>query len=342
MMNVVLGSLGIAAAEESVYRYLIGRSHASAAYIATGTGLSAAQVDAALTVLLSRRFVTEVAGDPGEYAAIRPDEAYEPLLRERQHELDTARTTVERMLAEYRAVPRAGSVHDVLEIVEGQEAAGRRFDQLYDAAQRSHESFVKAPLLVRGVDTEHEPFRSDGVYRVVYDPDALSVPGMVAAVAEDIAGGEEARAAPVPLKMALFDRERAFLPISQWRTGNEPVALIVHGSELAAALGALFDAVWTQAEPLQLTPDGLAPGDDPNRPAGDDMVLLSLLRAGLTDEAIARQTGTSSRTVSRRIRRLMDLTGTESRFQLGVRAVERGWLDGRAPQAAGPKRYSSS
>jgi DNA-binding NarL/FixJ family response regulator len=61
---------------------------------------------------------------------------------------------------------------------------------------------------------------------------------------------------------------------------------------------------------------------------------LSLLRAGLTDEAIARQTGTSPRTIGRRVRRLMDLTGTETRFQLGVRALEHGWLDLRGDGAA--------
>lgn len=320
----VLGPIGFNAAEEAAYRYLVGRPQATVDQVAAGAGLDPVAAVAALDGLHERRLVERSTADPSLHQAVRPDEAFEPLLRDRQHEVDSARTAVERLLAEFRAVPRGGSVADILEIVEGRSAADRRFGQLYDSTRRSNESFVKPPLLVRGVETEHEPFRSSVSYKVVYDPAALSLPGMVPVVAEDIEGGEQARTCAVPLKMALFDRERAFLPISPWRAGSEPVAMIVHGSALADALGALFDAVWAQASPLRLSADGLE--EDPNRPAADDLLLLELLRAGLTDEAIARQTGTSVRTVGRRVRHLMDLTGTGTRFQLGVRALERGWF----------------
>lgn len=325
----MLEPLGVDPVEEKVYRGLVGRSHATLEQIVEDTGLAAIQVRRALSALRRRRFV-ECSGAEDRYAAVRPDEAYEPLLRERQHELDTARTTVERMLAEYRAVPRAGSVHDVLEIVEGQESARNRFEQLHGSTRGSNESFVKPPLLVHAVETDREPLRTDIRYRVVYDPEALGLPGMVAAVAGDIAAGEQARTAPVPLKMVLFDRARVFLPISQWRADSQPVAMIVHGSALTEAIAALFDATWSQAQPLQLTSESIGRGD-PDRPDVDDLRLLSLLRAGLTDEAIARQTDSSPRTVGRRVRRLMDLTDTNTRFQLGVRALERGWLESPDP-----------
>ena len=47
---------------------------------------------------------------------------------------------------------------------------------------------------------------------------------------------------------------------------------------------------------------------------------------GLTDEAVAAHLGTSLRTVQRRVRRLMELTGGRTRMQLGFHVARLGWL----------------
>lgn len=83
--------------------------------------------------------------------------------------------------------------------------------------------------------------------------------------------------------------------------------------------------------------DLLAPSEPARRPslrrlkdegvlAESDRELLALLGIGLKDEAIARRMRIGSRTVQRRIRRLMDMTGVRTRFQVGVEAARRGWL----------------
>ncbi|MDP9611903.1 MULTISPECIES: LuxR C-terminal-related transcriptional regulator [Streptomyces] len=46
----------------------------------------------------------------------------------------------------------------------------------------------------------------------------------------------------------------------------------------------------------------------------------------LTDSAVARQLGMSDRTVRRVVAQLMERLGAQSRFEAGVRAVERGWI----------------
>ncbi|MFB7223608.1 helix-turn-helix domain-containing protein [Streptomyces sp. NPDC056227] len=51
-----------------------------------------------------------------------------------------------------------------------------------------------------------------------------------------------------------------------------------------------------------------------------------LLLAGYTDAAVAARLGISLRTMQRRVRRLMDLAGTDSRVLLGWHARDRGWL----------------
>jgi DNA-binding NarL/FixJ family response regulator len=64
-------------------------------------------------------------------------------------------------------------------------------------------------------------------------------------------------------------------------------------------------------------------GDEPD---GDTRNLLTLLAAGLTDDAIARSLGWSSRTTQRRLQRLMITLGASTRFQAALLATRRGWV----------------
>jgi DNA-binding NarL/FixJ family response regulator len=61
-------------------------------------------------------------------------------------------------------------------------------------------------------------------------------------------------------------------------------------------------------------------------PSPEDMRLLALLLSGYTDEAIAARLDVGARTVQRRIRDLIELTGVRTRLQLVWFATRRGWL----------------
>lgn len=54
----------------------------------------------------------------------------------------------------------------------------------------------------------------------------------------------------------------------------------------------------------------------------DAKEILSLMSAGLTDDAIARRLGVSSRTVARRVGSLMAALNINTRFQLGIKAQQ--------------------
>jgi DNA-binding NarL/FixJ family response regulator len=62
----------------------------------------------------------------------------------------------------------------------------------------------------------------------------------------------------------------------------------------------------------------------------DQGELITFLAQGLTDEAIGKRLGISSRTVRRRVAEITALLGARSRFQAGARAAEAGWLEGQA------------
>ncbi|GGU51667.1 helix-turn-helix transcriptional regulator [Lentzea flava] len=170
---------------------------------------------------------------------------------------------------------------------------------------------AQPPALARGVG-----------YRVVYDSSLLQTELGFASVQESIAVGEQARAFPgVPLKLVIADSDRALIAVPTV-TGGNVVALLIHPSVLLSALIELFEAFWRMA--VSITPGSQQ--DSHEEPTTATRRLMALLSAGLTDESIARELGVSERTVHRRVSRLQQLLGAQTRFQLGVQASRRGWL----------------
>jgi DNA-binding CsgD family transcriptional regulator len=140
------------------------------------------------------------------------------------------------------------------------------------------------------------------------------------------AAGEEIRIADaLPVKLLIVDREHALMPLTQMLPAPGAAdgetagagALLVREKGLLLALVALFEAEWRRASAVAGTPalDEL------------DARIVSLLMTGLTDEAVAAHLGTSLRTVQRRVRHLMEVTGGRTRMQLGFHVARLGWLD---------------
>jgi hypothetical protein len=84
---------------------------------------------------------------------------------------------------------------------------------------------------------------------------------------------------------------------------------------------ALFAAAWEAAA----DPGSYLRGDVPEL-GPQAQAILRALGAGLTDEAAARQLGTSLRTYRRRVAELMTALEAGSRFQAGLRAGELGLM----------------
>ncbi|SDF95457.1 regulatory protein, luxR family [Lentzea fradiae] len=170
---------------------------------------------------------------------------------------------------------------------------------------------AQPPALARGV-----------AYRVVYSCEVLGTEPGFASVQQSIAAGEQARTFPdVPLKLVIADSDRALIAVPTV-TGGNVVALLIHPSVLLSALIELFEAFWRMG--VAVTPVGPAAADE--EPTTETRKLMALLSAGLTDESIARELGVSERTVHRRVSRLQQLLGAQTRFQLGVQASRHGWL----------------
>lgn len=181
--------------------------------------------------------------------------------------------------------------------------------------------YAAAQRQVTAAEVEH--LRRGVRARVIYDRSALEEPGQLAALQELSELGEDARLLEnLPMKMMLVDRRRAIVPLSDVEPGVHSVALI-DTSPLLRALVALFEALWQTAIPFSTHK-----GNSNAKPSFDpaSRSLLTLLAAGLKDEAIAHQLGVSRRTVQRRLRLLMDSLGVQSRRQIVLQAARRGYL----------------
>ena len=117
----------------------------------------------------------------------------------------------------------------------------------------------------------------------------------------------------------MFDREVAILP--QDPENSRLGAIQVSGPGVMAAMTALFEQIWATATPFgterQRTEDGCT---------AQRREILRLLAQGLTDEVVGKRLGLGVRTVRRMMADISERLEARSRFEIGVKASERGWL----------------
>jgi sugar-specific transcriptional regulator TrmB/DNA-binding CsgD family transcriptional regulator len=322
----VLRPAGLRPAEEATYLVLVRQGTASVAQLAERAKLTVAQVRRAVSALEREGFVHRTPPPQDRVVPVPPELAVEQLIRRRQEELERTREAAHRLAAEAHSRSSNRRTEELIEIVSGRSAVGRAFDRVQRTARREVRVLVAPPYAdPTAVNRTQLDREAAGVtYRAVYDVTALDDPAIARNVSTHVRSGEHARLAEsLPTKLAVADRELALLPLA-WTTSAHDAALLVHPCGLLDALVALFETVWVQATPLVMT-DATAPSAEAAISA-DDRHLLSLLVAGLTDEAAGARLGVSRRTVVRRVQHLMERTGSRSRLQLGWQARERGWL----------------
>jgi predicted transcriptional regulator len=359
----MLEPLGVPQGAEDVYRALLKHGPATETRLADLVRGDRARVAAALADLTALALVRADPGRPGWWCAESPEVTLASLvvqrqeaLLERQRELDRAQgTVVELMRLSRQRVP---GTEGAVELCPDPETARRRCAHLARTAEESVLALVRlrcpdaedgaagaagaagspervdtagAPRPAAGLDARDDltadpaelaALLTRGVaVQVVHERSALLPSGRFEQLRDAVSTGAQLRTLPaLPLRLSVYDRANAVVRLDDDAT---PAALFVHRSELVDGLVTLFDLLWERAVPVPAAAE-----DDPARDRGAefDDVLVALLAAGFKDESIARHLGISASTVTRRMSRLMDLTGTSTRFQLGMQAVRRGWI----------------
>ncbi|MER5767174.1 helix-turn-helix domain-containing protein [Streptomyces sp. NPDC001985] len=306
----MLGAIGLDARQESAYRALVALGAAEVADLAHRLALPETDTERALRRLEQQGLAARSSAGAGRWVAAPPGVALGALLSRQRQELERAEVAATALAEEYRAEAAGTAVHDLVEVVTGASAVAHRSAQLRLGAADE----VCALVTAAGAWPDPPP----GVAcRVVAERDALP--------AGPPAPGGRGRVRVVdrvPSALLVVDRALAMIPLTP--RDAEPAALVVHGCGLLESLLGLFEAVWREALPLRPTPGGYE--ETAAGPDATDLEILSLLLAGMTDARVAKRLDLGLRTVQRRVKGLMELTGVTTRLQLGWHAYARGWV----------------
>lgn len=322
----MLDGVGLGEAEDLAYRALLRSPSLTVKELSELVELPIPLLRKAIDGLLTVGLADAIEGSPAHYTAIDPRIAIPAAVRSKQAALERTSSAISGYAAEFHERLLRSEPERLVEVLDGPTAIGERLSTLLRTAEREVLAFDEPPYVAAEPwdNPDERDMLTRGVAaRAVYAAEVLDVPERLADM-EVLAGlGEQARVVPkVPLKMVLVDGRTAIIPLSARAESARTTAVVVWESRLCDALVELFEATWARGTPVfgprkRKPAKGITPAD---------AELLTLLNAGMKDEAMARQLGLSERTVRRKIADLLTRLDATSRFQAGAQAVRRKWI----------------
>lgn len=326
----MIEGLGLTTTEWLLYRELLWNPRASLAELAKALGGEATTLEADLTRLEILGLVVESNSAPSRLRPVYPQVGLQRILHERlnehdeeSHRLRSLDEEIAQFTDEFFAHRRDYEVSLLNEISDPAEMTSRVNELTRDAREEilSFVTHTVAPASLEQARRGDRELLDRGVRaRVIYLASALSDEPTREYLHWLEGEGAFVRVAPsLPIRMIIFDGAAAVVSRRALDPGHG--ALIVQSPGLIAALVSLFEAYWTHADAL--TANGIPAGSAPTRVEQD---ILALLAQGMKDDAIAHRLDLSVRSVRRVLNQLYERTGSESRFELGVKATRFGWL----------------
>ncbi|MGW0771827.1 LuxR C-terminal-related transcriptional regulator [Streptomyces sp. NPDC002676] len=331
----MLTTLGLDAASEAVYRAMLAHPHEGVAALSKRLGLTATEIRQSLDMLSELALIRPSCDQHGAFHAVSPDVGLELLMARQREELaaqqqriEASRVAAAQLIAEFAHLHPSISRPGVDQMV-GLDEIRDRIAALARHLRTEIMTFAPGgghkPESIEASKPHDQNLLERGIrMRTVYLDSVRNDQRTVAYVnwlAER--GGEVRTVGSLPIRMILFDRATAVIPVSSDDTAAG--AVVLTGEGMLTALCALFENVWVGAQPLSR----VAARDDRGLSA-QNATVVRLLAEGYTDEAIAKRLGVSPRTARRLATELMERLGARSRFEAGVRAVQQGWLPSQA------------
>ncbi|MFI7357064.1 hypothetical protein ACIBTP_24380 [Streptomyces avidinii] len=303
------------------------------------------------------RPVIHTAPDPADLLRVLIQRR-QALLHQESADLKSLRSYADRLA--HRLPPQPPTPPEPLagiEILTGAEAVGTRLDAMLDAAETEVlilDRTARAPEAAPGGEEAGEAREAGAAggageagevvrerirrllargvaVRTVTDRRGTDFPDRAKELIALTRLGLQARIGRcLPTDLVLVDRRTCLLPPPPGNDDGSGGAALVFGESLLhrAALP-LFESLWARATPV----------GSPGSPlTSDERELLGLLASGLKDETIARRLGVHVHTARRRITRMLEELGADTRFQAGVQAAIRGWLQPRPESDADQQR----
>ncbi|MFD4410133.1 LuxR C-terminal-related transcriptional regulator [Streptomyces sp. NPDC058476] len=330
----MLAVLGLDEQAESVYRLMLTRRQWGVAEFADHLGLSEHDVRRALDRLAELRLLRESAQAQGALRPVSPKVGLGMLLQRQedallrwQQQLAEGQEAALRLADELSDSGGEDGSHGV-ELLEGLDAIQMRLEELAHGCSSECLSLMpggaQSAVSLEASRPLDEALMARGVSVLTLYQDSVRNDRPTLTYARWLTehGGEVRTAAVLPVRMVMFDRRVALLPVDPENTKRG--ALQVTGPGLVGPLVQLFDQTWSRSAPFGTPRDGESGEGEPTK---QEAALLGLLAQGLTDELAARRLGLGVRTVRRTMADLMGRLGARSRFEAGVRAARREWVD---------------
>ncbi|MFF9052458.1 hypothetical protein ACF09Z_15050 [Streptomyces erythrochromogenes] len=291
------------------------------------------------------RATTHAADDPA--AVLRTlIQRRQALLHRESAELRSLRSYADRLAHELPPTPSLPPGPPAgVEVLTGTEAVAARLDAMLDSAETEVLVLGRSALTTSGSagageagdagEADADRIRSllaRGVaVRAVTDRRGSDFPEWARELVALTRLGLQARIGPhLPTGLVLVDRRTCLLPTPPSDdAGADGAALVFGDSLLHCAALPLFESLWARATPV---------GSPVSPLSAEQGELLGLLASGLKDETIARRLGVHVHTARRRITRMLEELDADTRFQAGVQAAIRGWLQPHPAEPQGAPR----
>jgi DNA-binding CsgD family transcriptional regulator len=303
-----------------VYTTLITQPHAALEQVVAAVALPESRVLEILDALCAQGLITRHGDAAPTWEAEAPSQRIDDAL-------DLARKTSRQLSNTHWMARRGTDRYPGIEVIRDQNLIRAQYRTMITMATREVRSLNRPPFLTAGDDTEVDgqitdqqtSLRSGVEYKAIWWEGLFDHPDASRAALATMAEGEQARIlTDLPMKLLISDDQRAMLPLDPSDL-TDGATLVIHPSGLLTALNALFDTLWGLAIPIS---------DSARMPelGEQETAILTMLVAGVSDDAIARRLGISRRTVVRHTAVLFERLGARTRFQAGAQAVRRGWL----------------
>ncbi|MEU2430672.1 helix-turn-helix transcriptional regulator [Streptomyces sp. NPDC007861] len=330
----MLTTLGLNAVAEAVYRAMLMHPRAGVAELAAAVGEHESTLRNALDTLSELSLVRPSADDTGRLRPVSPEIGMEILMARQQAELaaqqqrvEASRAAAAQLISEYTDLRPAAERPGVEQLVGLDEIRDRLATLTREVTDEVMAFAPDGPQTAANMAASrplNEQLLGRGIrMRTVYlDSVRTNRPTVEHANWLTEHGGQVRTVPSLPTRMIITDRSTALIPVSSDNTAAG--AVVLTGQGMLTALCALFETTWSTAQPL---------GDDipvdRHGLTGQQATVIRLLAEGHTDETIAKRLGVSHRTARRIASELMERAGARSRFELGARCVQNGWLPAR-------------
>ncbi len=327
----MLEPLGVDEATFAVYHALLSHPDSTPEQIAALVDRSTAEVQELMDQLRRLELLVPTWTNPEGEHAVHPRVGLTGLAERRRTELNKAlgelkeaEASAEVIAEQYNELLTSRSSGDV-EVLKGRANASRRIEELALKTKETSWGLVPAhfddavPRAERSPDFE---LLGRGIKMKTVYLQSMTASKLAVEYAETIHRlGGEVRATPtLPMRLLLFDREIAVMPMDP----ESPTAgAVIHRTPAVVSVAlALFDAYWSRATEMFDADDR----DDETPLTPHEAEVLRLLAGGAKDEQVARLLGISLRTARRITANLSERLDAASRFELGVAAAKRGWV----------------